>query len=161
MTPDRLAARIEGDFVVFLIGMRINALHRPDKWVPVARAMGRAMVELRANPDLGLLGSRTLRAGRHIDVVQYWRSFEHLHAYARARDAAHLPAWRAYNRAVRGNDAVGVWHETFLVRAGDYEAVYRSMPPYGLAAASGHAEAVGNLHSAAGRLGRGVEPDLI
>ena len=157
MFPDRTAARIEGDFVVFLIGMRVNRLHRPDKWMPVAAAMGRMLPELFRQPELGLLGSRTRWGGRNLDLIQYWRSFEHLHAYARARDAEHLPAWRAYNRAVRGNDAVGVWHETFLVRAGEYEAVYRSMPPYGLAAAADHAEAVGALASATGRLGRAVE----
>lgn len=117
MFSDRVAARIEGGFVVFLIGMRVNKLHRPDKWMPVASAMGRMLPELEADPSLGLLGTRTRWAGRHIDLIQYWRSFEHLHAYARARDAAHLPAWRAYNRAVRDNDAVGVWHE-HVPRAG-------------------------------------------
>ena len=158
MFSDRLTARIEGDFVVFLIGMRINRLHRPDKWMPVANAMGQMMPELFRQPGLGLLGSRTRWAGRHLDLIQYWRSFEHLHAYARARDAAHLPAWRAYNRALKGNDAVGVWHETFLVRAGEYEAVYRKMPPYGLAAAAESHAATGEHASATGRLGRGVEP---
>ncbi len=141
--------------------MRINKAHRPDKWVPVIHAMGRMLPELFRQPDLGMLGSRTRWGGRHLDLIQYWRSFDHLHAYARSHDAEHLPAWRAYNRAVRGNDAVGVWHETFLVRAGDYEAVYRSMPPYGLALAAEHADAVGDLASATGRLGRtveGVEP---
>ncbi|PAP75686.1 DUF4188 domain-containing protein [Rubrivirga marina] len=156
--PDRTAAHTEGDVVVFLIGTRINKLHRPDKWVPVVRAMGRAMAELSAHPELGLLGSRFRRAGRCVDAVQYWRSFDHLHAYARARDAAHLPAWQAYNRAARGNDAVGVWHETFLVRAGEYEAVYRNMPTYGLAKAAEAVPAVGAWEGTAGRLGRGVEP---
>jgi hypothetical protein len=28
--------------------------------------------------------------------------------------------------------ADGIWHETFLVRAGEYEAIYDNMPPYGL-----------------------------
>ena len=154
---DRTAARIEGDFVVFLIGTRINALHRPDKWVPVVSAMGKMIPELFRNPGLGLLGSRTRWAGRHIDLIQYWRSFDHLHAYARASSAEHLPAWRAYNRAVRGNDAVGVWHETFLIEEGGYETVYRSMPPYGLAKAVGQVEATGDLASARGRLGQGVE----
>lgn len=158
MHPDRSAARIEGDFVVFLIGTRINAWHRPDRWLPVLRAMGRMLPELFADPSLGLLGSRTRWAGRHIELAQYWRSFEHLHAYARARDAAHLPGWQAYNRAIRGNDSVGVWHETFLVRAGEYEAVYRAMPRHGLARAADAAEAVGALASATGRLGREVEP---
>ena len=27
---------------------------------------------------------------------------------------------------------VGIWHETFLVRAGEYEAIYSGMPAYGL-----------------------------
>ena len=30
----------------------------------------------------------------------------------------------------------GIWHETFLVRAGEYEAVYGNMPPHGLGKAS-------------------------
>jgi hypothetical protein len=30
--PDRLTARIDGDFVVFLIGMRINRPLRVDRW---------------------------------------------------------------------------------------------------------------------------------
>ena len=29
----------------------------------------------------------------------------------------------------------GIWHETFLVRAGEYEAIYGNMPPTGLAQA--------------------------
>ncbi len=26
----------------------------------------------------------------------------------------------------------GIWHETYLVRAGEYEAIYGNMPPFGL-----------------------------
>ena len=29
-------------------------------------------------------------------------------------------------------DRTGIWHETFQVRAGEYEAVYGNMPPVGL-----------------------------
>jgi Monooxygenase af470-like len=31
---------------------------------------------------------------------------------------------------------VVAWHETFLVRAGEYEAIYGNMPDYGLGKAS-------------------------
>ncbi len=42
----------------------------------------------------------------------------------------------AFNRRMRGREAdVGVWHETYLVRQGNYEAVYSGMPPHGLGAA--------------------------
>lgn len=77
----------------------------------------------------------------------------------RRRCADEVPAWRAYNRAVSGNDAVGVWHETFLVPAGQYEAVYRAMPLVGLAAAASVAGATGERLSASGRLGRSVEAE--
>jgi hypothetical protein len=31
-------------------------------------------------------------------IVQYWRSFEHLEAYARDADQQHWPAWVDFNR---------------------------------------------------------------
>jgi hypothetical protein len=33
-------------------------------------------------------------------AVQYWRSMDHLVAYARNKEAKHLPAWRAFNKAI-------------------------------------------------------------
>jgi hypothetical protein len=84
--------------------------------------------------------------------VQYWRSCEHLHAYAHARDAKHLQAWAAYNRAVGGNGSVGVWHETYQVSPGRYECVYANMPRWGLAAAGEHVPAVGRMNDAKSRM---------
>jgi Domain of unknown function (DUF4188) len=52
----RMAARMEGEFVVFLIGMRINKPWKIHKWLPVFLAMPRMLKELRANPDAGFLG---------------------------------------------------------------------------------------------------------
>lgn len=152
----RMTATIDGDFVVFLIGMRINAFWKPWKWMPVAAAMPRMLSELARKPELGLLHARTHFGLRSTLVVQYWRSFEALHAYAVARDAEHLPAWRAFNQAIgagRGRD-VGIWHETFLVRAGESESLYANMPAYGLGLAGELVEAVGAKKSAKGRLNR-------
>jgi Monooxygenase af470-like len=69
-------------------------------------------------------------------IVQYWRSFEHLEAFARDPDDPHLEAWRTYWRRVGKDDRSGIWHETYLVRAGEYEAVYGNMPPKGLGKAT-------------------------
>lgn len=44
--------------------------------------------------------------------------------------------WRRFNRAVRASGDVGIWHETFKIRADEYEAVYGNMPVFGLAAAA-------------------------
>lgn len=127
----RVTGRLEGEFVVFLIGMRINAWWKPHKWLPVAMAMPKMLEELYAQPDLGFLGAEGW-PGRTIIVLQYWRSMEQLLDYAKKRDAAHLPAWRAFNKRVGTNGDVGIWHETYRVRAGDYESIYVNMPAFGL-----------------------------
>jgi hypothetical protein len=155
--PGKMTARIDGDFVVFLIGMRINNFFKFGQWLPVARAMGPMIEELTRAPDLGLLHARTHFGLPNIMVVQYWRSFDHLRRYATGGDHLHLKAWRNFNKAVAasaGNNAVGIWHETFLVGAGQYETLYTNMPPYGLGAFAELGLAKGRLNSAAGRLGR-------
>jgi Domain of unknown function (DUF4188) len=63
-------------------------------------------------------------ANANVMVVQYWRSFAHLHRYATDRDLAHLPAWKAFNRAIASSGDVGNWHEAYLVCAGEHESVY-------------------------------------
>src|SRR5580765_2163358 len=110
----RMCGEIEGEFVVFLIGARINKPWKVWKWWPVATAM----------------------------VIQYWRSFEHLEAYAKQRDLAHLPAWQAFNKAVASDGDVGIWHETYVIAPGKYENIYNNMPPYGLGAVGRIVDAV-------------------
>ncbi len=44
--PSRMTAEVEGDFVVFLIGMRINKPWKVHKWLPVFLAMPRMLKEL-------------------------------------------------------------------------------------------------------------------
>lgn len=128
---DRRYATLDGGFAVFLIGMRVNNPWKVHRWWPVARAMPRMLRELRQHPELGLL-SAEIWGGRTTIVVQYWRSAEALFAYARNRDAGHLPAWRAFNEAVGRSADVGIWHETYVVAPGGYENIYVDMPPFGL-----------------------------
>ena len=149
----RFAGKIEGDFVIFLIGMRINRLLQFNQWVPVAQAMPRMLVELFQHPDMGLLHASTAVGWRTVTVTQYWRSFEHLHAYAHSKTLAHLPAWAEFNRRVGGNGSVGIFHETYLVRSGEYECVYANMPRMGLAKAGEMVAAMGRMNDARSRLG--------
>lgn len=148
----RMTAQIDGDFVVFVIGMRINQLLRPDRWVPVSRMMPPMIKELVRQPELGLLRAELLLGWRTIVTLQYWQSFEHLHAYAHARDREHLPAWARFNRMARGNVSVGIFHETYLVEAGAYETVYVDMPAWGLGRAGRLEAAVGRLQNARDRM---------
>ncbi|XOV87049.1 MAG: DUF4188 domain-containing protein [Pseudomonadota bacterium] len=149
----RIAAQIEGDFVIFLIGARVNRWWKIPQAIRVGRAMGRMLEELSRHPEMGLMHVESW-PGRTAILVQYWRSFDHLHAYARARDAEHLPAWAEFNRTIGSNGDVGIWHETYLVKAGQYEAIYNNMPEFGLARAAGWVPASGNKGTAQGRLGQ-------
>ena len=148
----RMAAEREGEFVVFLIGMRINKPWKIWQWWPVATAMPRMIIELYKNPDLGMLHAQTLFAFPNIMVMQYWRSFEALEAYAKAPDKAHLPAWQAFNKAIGSKGDVGIWHETYVIGPGQYENVYNNMPAWGLGVAGTLHEAKGPRASAAKRI---------
>src|SRR2546421_9828224 len=107
ITPQRLTVEIDGDFVVFLIGMRINRPWKIHKWLPVFLAMPRMLKELEAHPESGFLG-HIMSLGV---IVQYWRSFENLESYARRKDQQHLPAWMAFNKRGGGDRrAWGIWH---------------------------------------------------
>ncbi len=127
----RMAAEIDGDFVVFLIGARFNhKLTAARSLIDLGgrRGMRHMLDHLVKHPEKGLLayemGIPT--------IVQYWRSFEHLEAFANDQDDPHLEVWRQYWRRVGRSDRTGIWHETYLVRAGSYEAIYGNMPAHGL-----------------------------
>lgn len=149
--PERMTAQVEGDFVVFVIGLRINRFWKPHKWIPVFLAMPRMLRELERQPESGYLGS----VSGGLMIVQYWRSFAHLEAYARSHDHAHWPAWVAFNKNLANSRGdVGIWHETYLVRAGEYETVYNGMPRVGLGRVGQLVPASGKKASAGGRLGK-------
>ena len=95
--PGRHVAHIDGDFVVFLIGMRINKPWKVHKWLPVFLGMPRMLKELNNRPESGFLGHTF---GLPV-MVQYWRSFDDLEAYARSHDGKHWPAWVAFNKRMR------------------------------------------------------------
>jgi len=123
-------AKTDSSFVVFLIGMRINSWWKIHKWLPVAMAMPKMIKELYKNKEHGFISTEGW-FGRTAIMVQYWKSFEHLEAYAKNKNAEHLPAWKEFNQKIRKSNAVGVWHETYKVSAGTYENIYVNMPAFG------------------------------
>ena len=149
----RQTATIDGDIVVFIIGMRFNRLSRPRTWLPAFRAMPKMLQELASRPELGLLEYRSYWSGRVLMSVQYWQSFEHLTAYARATDHDHQPAWREFNRTVRASGDVGIFHETYRVGPGTAESFFGNMPLFGIGKAVGIVPASSRGNAAARRMG--------
>jgi len=156
LISERVTAKIDGDFVIFVIGLRINKPWKIHKWLPLTKTMPRMIKDLEAQPELGLLA--------HIPgfkaSIQYWRSFEHLEAYAQSKDAEHLPVWKAFNKSIgQSRGDIGIWHETYLVRAGEYECIYSGMPRMGLALAGELIPATGTKENARGRIKTALKSD--
>lgn len=154
---ERLTAHLEGEFAVFLIGMRINRPWKIHRWLPVAQAMPCMIKELQENPASGLLGYE-MWFGRTTIMLQYWRSTEQLLAYAKNRDAVHLPAWKAFNQAIGTNGDVGIWHETYKAAPGSFESIYVNMPAFGLGKAGALLPASGKRETATDRLRTSTSP---
>ena len=147
----RWTAEIDGDFVVFVIGARPSKL-RPFRSLRDlgGNGMQKMLDYLMERPEKGLLGYQ--QHGTFGVIVQYWRSFDHLEAFARDKDDPHLEVWRNYTKRVGKSARSGIWHETFMVKAGQYEAFYGNMPPIGLGKA-GRLMTVADAKGARARLG--------
>lgn len=149
----RMTADHKGEITLFIIGMTVNNWFAIGKWLPVFRAMGRMLNELYRDPDSGFLGHELCWRGLGRPVlIQYWRSFDALEGYASADDRAHKPAWAAFNRAARGNRAVGIFHETYGVNSGASETIYSDTVPFGLGKVSGLVAATGSRQAARDRM---------
>jgi len=149
---NKMTVEMEGEFVVFLLGIRINKFWKFHKWLPVYLAMNRMIGELQKNPDYGFLGFEKWY-GRTILLVQYWKSVDHLLEYAQNKNAVHTPSWLNFNDNIRKSGDVGLWHETYISQKGKYECVYTNMPRFGLANIGNYILAKNQTHSARGRLG--------
>jgi len=136
LIAESVTADHDADVVVFLIGMRINRWRSVRFWAPVLLAFLPMIRELLREPSSGCRSIKTYWSGRTILTVQYWDSAEHVINYAHNPQARHRPAWRAFNRNAAKTTAVGIYHETYSVQSGNYETIYRAMPPTGLAAAT-------------------------
>lgn len=153
----RVCAEIEGPFVLFMIGARINKPWKLNVVAPFMATMPRMLKELGAEPELGLLHVRQHFGPTSALLIQYWRSFEHLETYARDPRRDHLPAWQWFNKRLGSNGDIGIWHETYLIEPGRYETVYNNMPPYGLGAAGKLIDATGARQTAHARIKAAAE----
>jgi hypothetical protein len=157
----RYAALSDEPFIVFLVGVTVHQPLAIRHWLPVVAAMPPMIRELEARPEKGMMSARLFFSLPSIMAVQYWRSFDHLEAFARAADDLHLPAWKRFNQAVGKSTIVGVFHETYLIKPDSYEAIYVNMERFGLARAVEHVPATGKRLTARRRLGGDNEPAVI
>jgi hypothetical protein len=128
----RFTVANEQDVVLFTVGVRINKVLAVRRWLPVIRAIRPMLAELTADADSGLLAHRTYLCGpRELVIMQYWQSTKHLLDFSNS--AIHRRAWRDFYQHATAGAGVGLWHETYVVPAGRYEAIYGIVPELGLA----------------------------
>ena len=148
----RFCARIDGPFVVFTIGMRINRLLAIHRWLKPAWNTYKMVGHLANDPPDGYLGGELFFYWRGIGMIQYWRDFDALESFAHNRERPHLAAWRQLAAQTANDATFGYWHETYKVASDNYECIYGSMPKFGLARASVHEAIVARSETARSRL---------
>ena len=131
--------------------MRINRLLAFNKWIPTIRTMPPMLKELYQHPEKGFLGGEFSPTGKTGGAAVL--------AVVRGAGAVcphpHLPTWRRFNQLVGTDRSIGIWHESYLVEADHYEAIYDNMSIFGLAKATEHVPARGRLETTRRRLRRG------
>ncbi len=145
--PGRLTTTNDQDIVVFLIGARVNKWWLLPLALPMLARMRNMQRELLADPNSGLIGIQTLGSAD----VQYWRSLEDLTRYADDRTRTHRGTAASFYKKLFKNQAVGIWHETYFVRAGAYESLYVNMPAHGLGRFTTLVPAAGARNQMSGR----------
>ncbi len=136
--PGRFTAGAPGDATaVFLIGLRFNTLRSLVKARSVVVAMPRMLRYLGSHPESGLLEFHQW-FGRTTMLVSYWRTAADVQRFASDASAPHAAAWRAFLKDIGDGPDVGIWHELYTIRPGDFEAIYDNMPQFGMAKAGQH-----------------------
>ena len=119
------------DVVVFLIGTRCN--HPLGLLAPGAKDMGGFMIQMVKDleehaEEFGFLGmtswiNTTDRTSKsELMEVGYFRSVEGLHAFSASK--YHRDAWNWWNKNTKKYPHISIYHETYHVPKGHWEAIY-------------------------------------
>ena len=150
--PGRYTASATQPIVLFAIGMRINRAFAIHRWLLPTINTIRLWRHMQWRRPAGYLGGYLYVYWRGVGMTQYWRDFESLIAFSHDDAQPHVAAWRQLAKQTRADQTFGYWHETYTVAAGTSEAIYGSMPRFGLAAATTHAPISVRTESATERL---------
>eukprot|EP00891_Asterochloris_glomerata_P003547 jgi/Astpho2/3547/Aster-06458 len=107
----------------------------------------------RAPEDVGFLGGQAPLAAQHLSNALPANS----DALAALKPSAlHFPTWIEYNKVVARtrDETIGLWHESYQVKADQYETIYLTCQPIGMMLAGDEVvPASGRRATAAGRAG--------
>lgn len=85
------------------------------------------------SPVLGKSDTMTMPTpggGNALITMSYWKSIEHLHAFAQG--PSHKLGWDFWSKTNKQWPHIGIMHETYAVPAGSWENVYQNHHPIGM-----------------------------
>ena len=68
--------------------------------------------------------------GIAVVTLSYWKSIEHLHAFAQG--PSHKLGWDFWSKTNKQWPHIGIMHETYAVPAGSWENIYQNHHPFGM-----------------------------
>ena len=92
-----------------------------------------ASVNTDVHPDLGKAAITTMPTpggGTALITISYWRSIDHLHAFAAS--PLHKAGWEWYGSIMKKWPHIGILHETFEAKKRGWENVYKNSWPVGM-----------------------------
>ncbi|KAK0507188.1 hypothetical protein JMJ35_010226 [Cladonia borealis] len=130
----------EKGVVVFIVGANYN--HPLGLFAPgfkqVADYFGNMWKEASSDRERwGFLGKSdamilpTPGGGNALVTMSYWKSIEHLHAFAQG--PSHKLGWDWWSMTNKQWPHIGIMHETYAVPAGSWENIYQNHHPIGMA----------------------------
>ncbi|MDX1746548.1 MAG: DUF4188 domain-containing protein, partial [Halobacteriales archaeon] len=85
-----MAAEMDGGFVIYINGMRLNKLRAIHKYLRAGLKAAKMFERLEADPDSGFLGYQPAFMGlRTGAAIQYWRSLDDIRRFAQDPDDLH------------------------------------------------------------------------
>ncbi|CAG8980998.1 hypothetical protein HYALB_00013318 [Hymenoscyphus albidus] len=126
------------EVVVFILGARSN--HNEGRFAPGFKAFadvfGAMWQELGANrTKWGYLGktstlySTDADSGNTMAWISYWKSLEHLQAFAKS--PVHQKGLNLFFEGQKKHPHLGIMHESYSVPKGHWETVYHNFKPFG------------------------------
>lgn len=148
----KFIVELDEPVVLFIVSGQVNNWLKIYRWFYIPINFLRMVYWLHRHPESGCLNGhvylRIFPFG--MLLLSYWRSWDDLEAFARGKDGTHLASWQRYFRDA--DDSMAIWHETYLVEPGKFEAVYGNIGPYALGKVGRIETPKGRKHNGRGRL---------
>ena len=128
----RYYARQEQDFVLFVLGLRVNHYWNFREVLKLYRLIPKVFAEARQLGGIGYLGGTYRFTLREPLIIQYWQSMDALQRFAHDPAHSHAQIWKLYHATAGKSGSIGIWHEAYHIVPKGQQSNYFNMPFTGM-----------------------------